>query len=554
MANELRGIRAWPAPDETRVVLDMQEKAEYSYFTLTKPDRLVLDLKDTTLKTKLPMAVKDSAVLKTIRSSGAPEKGTYRLVFEIKTGTTPKLFTLSPTPDGHYSHRLVLDLPHKTAPVKQASKPVSSKPVANDKAILPYGNDDIIVAIDPGHGGEDPGSIGPSRKYEKNVTLTIAKKVMARINATPGMKAVLTRQGDYFVNLNKRSEIARKNKAHLLVSIHADGFTSPKPRGASVWVLNTRRANTEIGRWLEQHEKQSELLGGGDVLSGDNEDQYLSMAVLDLQFSHSQKEGYDVASRVLKELKGVTTLHKSKPAHASLAVLKSPDIPSLLVETGFITNPTEERLLNATSHQNKLADAVYRGILSYFNEKPPEGTLFASRQHGIKHKVASGQSLSVIANKYGTSVSALKQANNLKSNTVRIGQVLMIPGKTPAVSHTSSTAQKSSSTPSRTVVVKKTVTHTVKRGEFLGKIANQYGVSVSSIRSANRLRSDELAVGQKLKIDVSQRRAVQHTVKRGEFLGKIAAHYGVSIDSLRRANKLRSDQLAVGQKLTIPSS
>lgn len=162
--------------------------------------------------------------------------------------------------------------------------------------------------------------------------------------------------------------------------------------------------------------------------------------------------------------------------------------------------------------------------------------------------------MSVIANKYGTSVSALKQANNLKSNTVRIGQVLMIPGKTPAVSHTSSTAQKSSSTPSRTVVVKKTVTHTVKRGEFLGKIANQYGVSVSSIRSANRLRSDELAVGQKLKIDVSQRRAVQHTVKRGEFLGKIAAHYGVSIDSLRRANKLRSDQLAVGQKLTIPSS
>ncbi|MGF1688842.1 N-acetylmuramoyl-L-alanine amidase [Photobacterium japonica] len=559
MANELRGIRAWPAPDETRVVLDMQEKAEFSYFTLTKPDRLVLDLKDTSLHTRLPVVVKDSAVLKAIRSSGAPDKGTYRLVFEIKTGTTPKLFTLSPTPDGHYSHRLVLDLPHKkAAPVKKVTTSTVSQSVANAKAILPYGNEDIIVAIDPGHGGEDPGSIGPSRKYEKNVTLTISKKVMARINATPGMKAVLTRQGDYFVNLNKRSDIARKNKAHLLVSIHADGFTSPKPRGASVWVLNTRRANTEIGRWLEQHEKQSELLGGGDVLSGDNEDQYLSMAVLDLQFSHSQKEGYDVASRVLKELKGVTSLHKSKPAHASLAVLKSPDIPSLLVETGFITNPTEERLLNATSHQNKLADAVYRGILAYFNAKPPEGTLFASRHQSKKHTVARGQSLSVIANKYGTTVAAIKTTNNLKSNTVRVGQVLMIPGKAPAVSHTSSTAQKSSTSSSRSTTqkapAKKTVTHTVKRGEFLGKIANQYGVSLSSIRSANRLRSDELAVGQTLKIDVSQRRAVKHTVKRGEFLGKIAAHYGVSINSLRRANKLRSDQLAVGQKLTIPSS
>ncbi|PSW10459.1 N-acetylmuramoyl-L-alanine amidase [Photobacterium sanctipauli] len=545
-ANELEGVRVWPAPDETRVVLDMQDKAQYSYFTLTKPDRLVVDLKKTTLKTKLPVTVKNSAILSKIRSSGAPEKGTYRLVFEIKTGTTPKLFTLDPTPDGHYSHRLVLDLPHKKQAVK-AVAPAPKKPVANQQAILPYGTDDIIVAIDPGHGGEDPGSIGPTRKYEKNVNMDVSRKVAARINATPGMKAVLTRTGDYFVNLNKRSEIARRNKAHLLVSIHADGFHKPQPRGASVWVLNTRRANSEIGRWLEQHEKQSELLGGGDVLSGGNDDQYLSMAVLDLQFSHSQKEGYDVATRVLREMSKVTTLHKSKPEHASLAVLKSPDIPSLLVETGFITNPQEERLLNARSHQNKLADAVYKGILSYFNEKPPEGTLFASRKQGVKHKVTSGQSLSVIANKYGVSVSALKSANNLKSNTLRIGQVLTIPGQVPAASSAPKSSTVAVSSP-------KIITHTVQRGEFLGKIASQYGVTVSSIRQANNLRSDELAIGQKLKINVSGRKAVQHTVQRGEFLGKIAARYGVSVNSLRQANKLRSDKLAVGQKLTIPSS
>ncbi|WP_428459429.1 LysM peptidoglycan-binding domain-containing protein [Photobacterium makurazakiensis] len=552
MANQLEGIRVWPAPDETRVVLDMQEKADYSYFTLTKPDRLVVDLKQTTLKTKLPVVVKDSAVLKTIRSSGAPTKGTYRLVFETKTGTTPSLFTLAPTPDGHYSHRLVLDLPHKKAAVKAVTPP-SAKPVANQQAILPYGTDDIIVAIDPGHGGEDPGSIGPTGKYEKNVNLDVAKKLLARINATPGMKGVLTRSGDYFVNLNKRSEIARSNKAHLLVSIHADGFHKPQPRGASVWVLNTRRANSEIGRWLEQHEKQSELLGGGDVLSGGNDDQYLSMAVLDLQFSHSQKEGYDVATRVLRELSKVTTLHKRKPEHASLAVLKSPDIPSLLVETGFITNPQEERLLNARSHQNKLSDAVFKGILAYFNEKPPEGTLFASRQQGVKHKVTSGQSLSVIASRYGTSVAAIKQANNLKSNTLKVGQTLVIPGKAPV---TAPTAAVSATTT-------KTVTHTVKRGDFLGKIASQYGVTVASIRRDNKLRSDELAVGQKLKVSVNApvttpaktaattTKTVTHTVKRGEFLGKVASQYGVTVASIRRDNKLRSDELAIGQKLRI---
>ncbi|WEM42096.1 LysM peptidoglycan-binding domain-containing protein [Photobacterium sp. DA100] len=604
MANELKGIRVWPAPEETRVVLDLKDEAVFSYFTLTKPDRLVVDLKQTTLKTKLPLVVKDSAILTKIRNSGAPEKGTYRLVLEMKAGMTPKLFKLAPTPDGTYSHRLVMDLPH--GKVATAKKPESTpqQPVANQHASLPYGTDDIIVAIDPGHGGEDPGSIGPSRLYEKKVTLEISQKVAARINATPGMKAVMTRQGDYFVNLNRRTEIARRKRAHLLVSIHADGFHQPQPRGASVWVLNTRRANSEIGRWIEQHEKQSELLGGGDVLSGGNDDQYLSMAVLDLQFSHSQKEGYDVASRVLKEMSKVTTLHKSKPEHASLAVLKSPDIPSLLVETGFITNPTEERLLNSKSHQNKLADAVYRGVLSYFNEKPPEGTLFASRNQGIRHKVTSGQSLSVIASRYDTSVAAIKQANNLKSNTLKVGQVLVIPGKAPATAPATTAVAAATQTVTHTVkrgdflgkianqygvtvasirrdnnlrsdelaigqklkisakapvtttaaTTTKTVTHTVKRGEFLGKIAGQYGVTVASIRSANQLRSDELAVGQKLKITVKAPASVTHTVQRGEFLGKIAENYGVTVSRLREANQLRSDKLAVGQKLTIPSS
>ena len=213
------------------------------------------------------------------------------------------------------------------------------------------------------------------------------------------MKAIFTRHGDYFVNLNKRSEIARTNKAHLLVSVHADAFSSPQPRGGSVFVLNTRRANTEIARWVENHEEQSQLLGGaGEVLAKNNSDKNISQTLLDLQFSHSQKEGYKVATQILQEMgrEGIQ-LHKKNPVNASLAVLKSPDIPSVLVETGFISNPTEERLLFQRSHQNKLARALAKAIVQYFEASPPEGTLFANRDKSIKHKVQRGESLSVIA-------------------------------------------------------------------------------------------------------------------------------------------------------------
>ncbi|ELV7515847.1 TPA: N-acetylmuramoyl-L-alanine amidase [Photobacterium damselae] len=555
-ANELKGVRVWPAPDETRVVLDMQDKPVYSTFTLTKPDRLVVDLKTTSKDTKLPVVVKNSEILSQIRSSNAPKKGDFRLVFEIKDDVKPNIFALAPTPGGRYGHRLVLDLPHPGGESnlvvdKSKSTPATSQATAH----MPKSMGKIVIAIDAGHGGEDPGSIGPHRKYEKNVTLAIAKKLAAKLNSTSGMEAVMTRRGDYYVGLSKRSEIARKNKALLLVSIHADAFTNPRPRGASVWVLNNRRANTEIGRWLEQSEKQSELLGGGDVLSGNSQDKYLSRAVLDLQFSHSQKEGYDVAESVLHQLRRVTRLHKSQPQHASLAVLKSPDIPSLLVETGFISNPTEERLLTSPAHQAKIADAVYRGIVDYFKANPPQGTMFASRGSTVKHKVTSGQTLSGIANRYGVSMATIRSANNLKSNSVNIGQVLVIPRGGNVVSTPS---QKSVATKTATISSSSTSTkviyHTVKRGEYLGQLAEKYGTTMSRIRSLNKLKSDNVMLGQKLKIEVKAPKQITHKVQRGEFLSKIASKYGVSIASIRNANKLRSDKLAVGQTLIIPRS
>ncbi|ELE5028938.1 N-acetylmuramoyl-L-alanine amidase [Vibrio fluvialis] len=545
-ANVLEGVRVWPSPDETRVVIDVKSEVDFSYFTLSGPDRLVVDLKQTSLGTKLPVNVSDSAILTKIRASSPPEKSTYRLVLELKKKSAPQLFKLAPTPGGQYGHRLVIDLPHGESSSPPAAKPSSETKVSRDASQL-YGTADIVVAIDAGHGGEDPGSIGPTRKYEKDVTLSVAKKLADQIDAVPGMKAVLTRRGDYFVNLNKRSEIARKNKAHLLVSIHADAFHTPQPRGGSVFVLNTRRANTEIARWVENHEQQSELLGGaGEVLAKNNADRNVSQTLLDLQFSHSQKEGYKVATNILREMGKVAYLHKREPVNASLAVLKSPDIPSVLVETGFISNPSEEKLLFQRSHQDKLAHALTKALVQYFEDNPPEGTLFANRGKTQKHKVQRGESLSVIASKYGTSVDEIVQTNKLKSNSLAVGQVLTIPGgsrgpvQVPVVSNPVET---------------ETVTHVVKSGDYLGKIASTYKVSVETIKRENNLKSDTLKLGQKLKITVSlkDKPLRKHKVARGEFLGKIASEYNVSVQSIRDANKLRSDQLAVGQVLIIPN-
>ncbi|MBY8216082.1 N-acetylmuramoyl-L-alanine amidase [Vibrio fluvialis] len=545
-ANVLEGVRVWPSPDETRVVIDVKSEVDFSYFTLSGPDRLVVDLKQTSLGTKLPVNVSDSAILTKIRASSPPEKSTYRLVLELKKKSAPQLFKLAPTPGGQYGHRLVIDLPHGENSSQLAAKPSSETKVSRDASQL-YGTADIVVAIDAGHGGEDPGSIGPTRKYEKDVTLSVAKKLADQIDAVPGMKAVLTRRGDYFVNLNKRSEIARKNKAHLLVSIHADAFHTPQPRGGSVFVLNTRRANTEIARWVENHEQQSELLGGaGEVLAKNNADRNVSQTLLDLQFSHSQKEGYKVATNILREMGKVAYLHKREPVNASLAVLKSPDIPSVLVETGFISNPSEEKLLFQRSHQDKLAHALTKALVQYFEDNPPEGTLFANRGKTQKHKVQRGESLSVIASKYGTSVDEIVQTNKLKSNSLAVGQVLTIPGgsrgpvQVPVVSNPVET---------------ETITHVVKSGDYLGKIASTYKVSVETIKRENNLKSDTLKLGQKLKITVSlkDKPLRKHKVARGEFLGKIASEYNVSVQSIRDANKLRSDQLAVGQVLIIPN-
>ncbi len=416
-ANNLEGVRIWAAPDSTRVVFDLSQSPKYSYFSLTNPYRLVVDFDASTTKLNLNKIENNSKLVKKVRISKPPKKGTLRVVIDLVKPAKSNLFALPPT--APYGNRLVVDLEDSS---KGTVVSKSEKKSQQTTALR-----DVIVAIDAGHGGDDPGSIGPSGLYEKKVTLQIAKKLEAKINATRGMKAVMTRSGDYFVNLNKRSEIARSSKADLLVSIHADAFTSPQPHGASVWVLSMRRANSEIGRWLEKKEKHSELLGGaGEIIQNTDNEQYLAMTLLDMSMDRSMAISHNVADDVLSHLGKVTKLHKHRPESASFAVLKSPDIPSILVEIGFISNPREEKLLTQREHQNNVANAMHKGMLRYFENNPPVDSLIANNKM-VNHKVVKGESLSVIAHRYQVSVANLKKANNLTSNTVRIGQTLVIP-------------------------------------------------------------------------------------------------------------------------------
>ncbi|WP_105214854.1 N-acetylmuramoyl-L-alanine amidase [Pseudoalteromonas sp. T1lg22] len=417
--NKIEGVRVWPSPDSTRIVFDMAEKPDYSFFMLSNPRRLVVDINNTARHSDFPNIEKKHQLVDVIRASKPKKAGSTRVVFELLKPTKPVLFALAPT--GPYKDRLVIDLYDKSD--NQSAEKTPKNRVLET-------NRDIVIAIDAGHGGEDPGSIGPSGTYEKDITLKIAKRLERLINAERGMKAHLVRSGDYFIKVNSRSAKAREGKADFLVSIHADAFTSPQPRGASVWVLSLRRANSEIGKWIEDREKHSELLGGAaDVIRDTASEKYLAQTLLDMSMDHSMKTGFKIAEEAVKELSKVAKMHKRYPQAASLGVLKSPDIPSILVETGFISNPQEERLLLSAGHQEKLAQAVFKSIRGYYQQNPPDDSLFATikAQNPTRHKISRGESLSVVASRYGVSVSDLKRANKLKSDRVYIGQVLTIP-------------------------------------------------------------------------------------------------------------------------------
>lgn len=605
-----------------QVTLSFSGKPTYGYFSLSGPDRLVLDLRNTRKEMSLPKRYRGKLV-ETIRTSTPPQGGTLRLVMELSQRVNAKAVTES---RGGNKYQVVLTIKPQSGSSRSSATTNSRQELRSTPG---RSSERIVIAIDPGHGGQDPGAIGKNGLREKQVTIAIATKLRDLLNRDGNFKAVMTRERDYFISVGGRSEIARGKDAQLLVSIHADAAPNRSAKGASVWVLSNRRANSEMGRWLEDHEKQSELLGGaGEVLSGNNNDRYLSQTVLDLQFGHSQRVGYDVASRVLREMGRISPLHKRRPEHASLGVLRSPDIPSLLVETGFISNPTEERLLGSSSHQTKVATAIYHGIRSYYRDhpaarstpapQPPARSSSVSQPEPVRssasssvsskapvvdidqpgpivekapvktsssaakaqvHVVKRGETLTRIAEQYDTDVVTLKRLNRMKSGELLVGQKLKLPSAA-----SSSSAEVTESRPRPPVVdqpepvvesraaASATSVHTVTRGETLLRIAEKYDTTLAELRSLNNLKRDQVNVGQKLKVPsgkaasapVSSKSAADsskapsrgklevYQVQRGDTLGKIAARYAVSMETIKFANQMHNNQVQVGQKLKIP--
>ena len=557
-ANQLKSVRIWPSPDNTRVVLDMSSAPNFNYFTLTGPDRLVIDLKGASNAANLARIENNSELVRKIRQSTPLEKGGLRLVMDLSSAIKPVVFPLAPA--GPYGHRLVIDLPYEE---KRSAAAVQSTPVGGK-------GKGVVIAIDPGHGGEDPGSIGPRRTYEKRVTLAVSQKLAALIDREPGMRAVLTRRGDYFVDLNKRSEIARKAKADLLVSIHADSFHNSTPRGASVWVLSTNRANREMGSWLEKQEKQGELLGGvGKVLAESDPNPYLAQTFLDLSMDKSRAEGYDVSRQILRSMGKVARLHKKAPEHASLAVLKAPDIPSVLVETGFISNHAEEKLLATASYQDQLARAIFEGIRNYYRAHPTKGAMLTGKGQASR-PAATTRPASVAQQPVSQprQVQSQPVVSNKMPATARDGGAATGSGA-GVIKPYSAAAQETGAPVSSVGDYDKSrmLRHVVQRGESLSRLAEKHGVSQSTLVEINQLRSRDIQIGQTIYIpqqgqsrsaapvrsdDKSQ--MIRHVVKRGESLSRLAEKHGVSQARLVEINKLKSRDIQVGQVLYIPQN
>lgn len=422
---DVQGARLWHAPESSRLVFDLDRHAEHRIFTLSSPNRLVIDIDHSELKTSLDELPLETGPIKLIRS-GKLDKDGLRIVLDLREEVEPKSFPLAP--NKQYKHRLVVDLYPKNKVLKPA---VVSKPVIDEAGSL-QGNRNIVVAIDAGHGGEDPGAIGHGGIYEKKVVMSIAKKLADYLENEKGFEARLIRTGDYYIGLRERTEKARRSNADLFVSIHADAFSSPKAHGSSVFAISKRGATSETARMLANKENASDLIGGiGETVSLDDKEEILAGVLLDMSMTASLGMSLDVGNSVLKSMSGVSKLHKRSVEQAAFAVLKSPDIPSLLIETGFLSNPSEAKKLKTSAYQRKMAKAIFHGIKRYFQQSPPPDSYLASlkrKSERIKeYVIAPGDTLSVIAQRYATSMTSLKKLNGLKSSSLRIGQVIKVP-------------------------------------------------------------------------------------------------------------------------------
>ncbi|MEH6587304.1 MAG: N-acetylmuramoyl-L-alanine amidase [Halioglobus sp.] len=413
-AGDVHEVRLWRAPDHTRVVFDLTGPAEHKIFVLQNPTRIVLDVENTRLKTNLSDLKLTDTPIRQVRSA-VREGDDLRIVMDMSASVDPRSFSLKANQSA--GDRLVVDLYDTTA---AATKPAVRKTVKQDS------KRNIIIAIDAGHGGEDPGALGPGKRREKDVVLAIARELNSLFRADAGFSPTLIRSGDYYVSLKGRRDLARKRQADLFVSIHADAFDRKEANGASVYALSTRGATSTAARYLAQRENAADLVGG---VSLSDKDDMLAGVLADLSMTSTLDASLQVGAQVLRNVDNVARLHKKNVEQAGFAVLKSPDIPSILVETGFISNPTEAKRLSTSSYQKKMARAIHAGIKSYLVAHPPSGTLVAwnKAQGGTQYTIARGDTLSAIAQRFNVSLSSLKVSNGISGSTIRVGQKLTIP-------------------------------------------------------------------------------------------------------------------------------
>jgi N-acetylmuramoyl-L-alanine amidase len=372
-ALQVSATRLWPSPDYTRITLEAAQPVAHKYFALSNPERLVIDLEGVeagaALDALAAQLTADDPYIGAIRV-GVNRPGVMRVVLDLKSAVRPSLFLLPPL--GAYGHRLVVDLYPVEAAGTASTPAVLPQPVMAElqrpaKQGVPQYARLVTVAIDAGHGGEDPGAIGAKGSHEKNITLALAKKLKQKIDAQENMRAVLVRDGDYFVPLAQRVTKARAVKADLFISIHADAFIKPHARGSSVFALSENGATSVAARWLAKKENEADLVGGINI---DVKDPFLKRTLIDLSQTATINDSLKLGNAVLKEIGGVNTLHKAQVEQAGFAVLKAPDIPSILIETAFISNPEEERRLNDPAYQDQLADAIVSGVRRYFDTHP----------------------------------------------------------------------------------------------------------------------------------------------------------------------------------------
>jgi N-acetylmuramoyl-L-alanine amidase len=410
---EVHDVRLWRAPDHTRIVFDLTGPASHKLVVLDNPARLVLDVANTRMQAGVGPPKLAGTPVNSLRTM--PHEGnSLRVVLELNTVVNPRSFFLSANQQA--SDRLVLDL-YDRAPPKQA---VATKTEQHsDKR-------NIIIAIDAGHGGEDPGATGPNKQREKHIVMAIARELNALLQADKGFRPSMIRTGDYYISLAGRRDLARQRQADLFVSIHADAFNRREAHGASVYALSTQGATSTAASYLAERENASDLVGGVTL---SDKDVVLAGVLADLSMTSTLDNSLKIGSKVLRQMDGVAKLHKRSVEQAGFVVLKSPDIPSILVETGFISNPAEAQLLSTSAYQKKMARAIHAGIRDWFLTHPPAGTLVAwqRQQNGQQYTIARGDTLSAIAQRFNVSEADLRNRNGINGEKILVGQKLLIP-------------------------------------------------------------------------------------------------------------------------------